>query len=266
METHGFIVRETVVRRAHSLRDSTGACGRISFVLEGALSHEANGRLHLCPAGSVLYRPPHVAYVERVLKVPLQAVWIEVGPERLECFRPIFGAGVDRHILLPIAFLSGMLAEIRALLGGDSPAALAEAVHRLIVSTARVRGRPLWFGHCLHLLHSDYEELALGISSVAASLAVHRATVAAGFRRHLSCTLGQYLRLLRVHEVLRRLTETDQALTAIAAATGFCDQSHLTRTMKQTLGLPPSEIRRVCRFVADTRDSHPSGRPIADRS
>ena len=90
--TDGFTVRETVLNRADSYRDTTGSSGRISFILRGALSHEANGRLYLAPAGSALYRPPATAYVERVLEVPLHVVWIEVGPEPLERFRPMFGA------------------------------------------------------------------------------------------------------------------------------------------------------------------------------
>jgi len=241
----GFTVREILVRRARREAATTGDQGRISFVLAGALSHETNGRLHLCPAGSALYRPPHTSYVERVLEVPLHAVWVDIDPEPLERFRSIFGSGVDRHILLPIALLDERLSAIRALIAGDHPDDLPQAVDQLIVSTGQFRQRPAWMGDCLHFLHSHYEELPLGISTIASLVAVHRATVAAGFRRHFNCTLGEYLRLLRIHQVLRQLTETDQPLTEIAAATGFCDQSHLTRTMKQKLGVCPTDIRRA---------------------
>ena len=64
------------------------------------------------------------------------------------------------------------------------------------------------------------------------------------FRRQKGCTVGEYVRHLRVDFALRQLSETENSLSDIAAAGGFADHSHLTRTFKAHLGLTPSEYRK----------------------
>jgi AraC family transcriptional regulator len=67
------------------------------------------------------------------------------------------------------------------------------------------------------------------------------------FRRQNGCTVGEYVRRLRVDFALRQLSETENPLSEIAAAAGFADHSHLTRTFKAYLGLTPSEYRKNSR-------------------
>lgn len=48
----------------------------------------------------------------------------------------------------------------------------------------------------------------------------------------------------RVRAAARLLRETDRALAEIALACGFCDQSGLTRSFRQHVGVTPSRFRR----------------------
>ena len=50
------------------------------------------------------------------------------------------------------------------------------------------------------------------------------------------------MRQLRI-EFARRQLAGDASLSTIAAAAGFCDQSHFTRLFKQYMGLTPAEYR-----------------------
>ncbi|APR82991.1 Transcriptional regulator, AraC family protein [Minicystis rosea] len=54
----------------------------------------------------------------------------------------------------------------------------------------------------------------------------------------------RYIRDLRLDTALRLLVETDRSVSDIAGATGFSDQSHLTRCFKERFGLPPAHYRR----------------------
>jgi AraC-like DNA-binding protein len=56
----------------------------------------------------------------------------------------------------------------------------------------------------------------------------------------------QFLAKTRVQAAARLLRETRRGLAEIAAACGFCDQSALTRTFRQHVGITPSEFRRRC--------------------
>ena len=63
------------------------------------------------------------------------------------------------------------------------------------------------------------------------------------FREVTGLTLSEYRTRLRVHAVLDRLELGDRDLAAVAAATGFADHGHMTRTVTGHLGAPPSVVR-----------------------
>jgi transcriptional regulator GlxA family with amidase domain len=53
-----------------------------------------------------------------------------------------------------------------------------------------------------------------------------------------------YLRTVRVQAAQRMLAGTTTSIAAIAADTGFTDQSHFTRRFRQSTGLTPAAYRR----------------------
>jgi PAS domain S-box-containing protein len=56
-------------------------------------------------------------------------------------------------------------------------------------------------------------------------------------------TPRQLILKVRLDEALHLLARTDESLTDIALATGFCDQSAFTRHFRQMTGLPPGAFR-----------------------
>lgn len=56
-------------------------------------------------------------------------------------------------------------------------------------------------------------------------------------------TPRQLILKTRLDEALHLLTQTDDSLTDIALATGFCDQSAFTRHFRRMTGLPPGAFR-----------------------
>lgn len=65
------------------------------------------------------------------------------------------------------------------------------------------------------------------------------------FTRLFGITPNAYLREVRVGVARHLLETTQQAVAAIAAATGFYDQSHLTRQFKTSTGITPTQYRRT---------------------
>ena len=63
------------------------------------------------------------------------------------------------------------------------------------------------------------------------------------FRRAFGMTPGEYLQAVRVAHA-KRLIEQGCALTEVALAVGFCDQSHLTRVFKRVDGRTPGAYLR----------------------
>lgn len=103
---------------------------------------------------------------------------------------------------------------------------------------------PRWLAHVRDLLRARFSE-PLTLAEIAQSVGVHPAYLARSFRHHLRTTVGDYVRRLRIEFACQQLTRGDTALSGIAAAAGFADQSHFTRTFRRITGLTPARYREA---------------------
>jgi AraC-like DNA-binding protein len=70
------------------------------------------------------------------------------------------------------------------------------------------------------------------------------------FHEITGLTIPQYRKRLRIHDALRRLHDGEHDLAAIAAASGFADHSHMTRSIVAQYGEPPSRLRELLQVYA----------------
>ena len=105
------------------------------------------------------------------------------------------------------------------------------------------RRPPAWLGQLQDYLSADLA-IVPDLATLAMIAGVHRVHVARAFRDHLGCTVGDYVRRLRVRHACELLTSTSAPLTDVAMRSGFFDQSHMTRVVKRFLGLTPAALRR----------------------
>jgi len=70
------------------------------------------------------------------------------------------------------------------------------------------------------------------------------------FHEATGLTIPQYRKRLRVYDALRRLTDGEHDLAAIAVASGFADHSHMTRSFVAHYGDPPSRLRELMQVYA----------------
>jgi len=103
---------------------------------------------------------------------------------------------------------------------------------------------PRWLGQALDLLREQYSE-PLTVGHIATSVGVHPVYLARGFRRFCRCTIGEYIRQLRIEHACRELCSSDISLAAIASDAGFSDQSHFSRTFKRFMDMTPAQYRRA---------------------
>jgi AraC-like DNA-binding protein len=73
-----------------------------------------------------------------------------------------------------------------------------------------------------------------------------RRVVVRAFRDHLGCTVGDYVRGLRIDRVRELPMATSIPRSEVAMLAGFFDQSHMTRVVKRSLGVAPAMLRRGC--------------------
>jgi AraC family transcriptional regulator len=99
---------------------------------------------------------------------------------------------------------------------------------------------------CAGLLEERFRE-PVSFTELAVELRVSRSHLARVFRAHHRCTMGEYVRQLRVDRVRAALHHSDLSLATIAVSLGFADQSHCARVFRRTLGMTPAEYRRTVR-------------------
>jgi AraC family transcriptional regulator len=136
----------------------------------------------------------------------------------------------------------------------DSASSLAiEALTlEMLAQTARLglvghlSSTPRWLNHARAILHENFSQ-QLSLSCVAELVGVHPAHLAKMFRKHFQCTVGEYIRRLRLEQAVRELTDSAKPLAEIALAAGFYDQSHFTREFKLHNGMTPAEFRLLIR-------------------
>ena len=65
--------------------------------------------------------------------------------------------------------------------------------------------------------------------------------------RRYGCTVGEYVRRLRIEFACRELSDSEKPLAFIAQNAGFFDQSHFSKTFKLLTGQSPAAYRKLLR-------------------
>ena len=86
-------------------------------------------------------------------------------------------------------------------------------------------------------------EQVLGVDQIAAALGTARRTLERRFQADLGQSPGRIYLEIRLDRAVARLHRTQQSVTEIALACGFCDAPHLARALKAERGVSPGEIR-----------------------
>jgi AraC family transcriptional regulator len=73
----------------------------------------------------------------------------------------------------------------------------------------------------------------------------HEIHVAREFRRFFGCSVGAYMRRLRIERAAQLLLKPQGSVSEIALGCGFASHSHLCREFKAHFGLTPTEYRLV---------------------
>lgn len=129
-----------------------------------------------------------------------------------------------------------------------SPLVIEGLMLEVIAETARFAGAaaerqgPRWLKEVRVILHDRFSE-RLTLSDIGKSVGIHPVYLASVFRQHYRCSVGEYLRRLRIEFACREISTTDAPLAQIALAAGFPHQSQFTRTFKRVIGLTPARYR-----------------------
>ena len=99
-----------------------------------------------------------------------------------------------------------------------------------------------WAERARRLIEEEFAS-PLSLGGIASAVGVHPVHLARQFRAAHGCTVGEYIRRVRVAFARRELVMTDKPIAEIALSAGFFDQSQLTKTFKRVTGRTPAAYR-----------------------
>jgi len=106
------------------------------------------------------------------------------------------------------------------------------------------RSVPPWLTQAKEFLRQNIAQ-HVSHSEIAHVVGVHPAHLSRTFRRYVGCTVGGYLRSLRMEQARIDLLRTNLPLSAIALAAGYSDQSHFSSAFRRLTGVTPGQFRRA---------------------
>jgi AraC family transcriptional regulator len=247
----GFRITENLYGPAFETPKHYHDYGIIGCVLKGSYTNTYGRFAHRVEPSTVMACPPGTLHATSS-PAGAHCFNLELEPDWAQRLHDEFRLDV------PLTFTRGVMSSLalrlyREFRAADEASGLAVEglALELVAGAVRCRARSLvtvspWLGRVREILHERFRD-RLTILAVAQEVGLHPIYLGAAFRRHYGCSVGDYVRRLRVEYAAHRLSSSDEALSEIAMAAGFADQSHFSRTFRGMTGTTPSRYRALIR-------------------
>lgn len=228
---------------------------QISIVLRGTIEESVGRSVERASALSVVVKDPGVRHADRFgdsgaltaqLKVrdTTLADFIE-HPNRALAWRWTHDSTIATPFLRVVA--RGLAGQRTFAADDDDIVDLIAAVSARVVVPVRA-GRPRWLEEMVARVRDDWRA-GFSVRGVAREAGVHPVYFARCVRRWYGLAAADLLRQARLRHAARHIADGDSTIAAVAHATGFSDEPHLSREFSRSAGLAPGRYRRLARAV-----------------
>lgn len=223
----------------------------LTFLLKGSILEGNKKETYTCTAGSLLFhnwQEPHFNIkpdgFTRGFHIEMTQTWIdryEIALHRMQGSMNLRNPQLS--LLLYRIVREAKRNDAEARLSIES--LLLEAMSTIEKVDVSIQdSRPFWVRKLQELLHNGNAE-TLSLSELAAILDIHPVHLSRQFRKYFHCTLGEYIRKVKLNKALTLMPIQSHTLTGIAFESGFSDQSHFIRCFKESMGMTPLAYRRL---------------------
>ena len=247
-EVDGFALRETVHQPGIKIPKHSHERAHLAFVLRGVFEEKCESKTLECKPLSVSFLAPGMTHSDDFGN-GVHCLLVEIAPQRLERLRDALP--LDKPIFLDggvSAWLAMRLYNEARQTDDASSLAVEGLIMEILAEVSRQRTTvsklklPHWLEQARELIHAQFKK-TLTHEHIANLVSVHPVHLANMFRQHYKCTIGEYVRRLRIEHACREISTSDASLVEIALASGFSDQSHFSKVFKRLAGMTPTEFR-----------------------
>ena len=222
----------------------------ICIVVAGGFIEQSGRKVTECGVGSVIWHPEGDAHEDRFaaaggrcVGIRFDGSWLtrlgesEMLPDGWTVARggapSWLAARISRELTQPDTLAPFALE-------GLTVALMAELARSDRTPTAT---RPRWIDRSVARLREEFSAPPT-IAALAAEAGVHRSHFVRVFRRHMGCTVSDFVRQLRIDWACGELRRREgPSLSDLALAAGFADQAHFSRAFKRITGRTPRAYR-----------------------
>ncbi len=218
----------------------------LSLVLQGGnLESRKKEDLQILPGSIVLYDREEM-HRNRYTAFPSKNLNIEID-DRFFTKHSLSTSDFRTSILKNNEVQFQFLKIYKELLANDVSS--SSSIHASLLTLFSVHNKtsnhtPKWVSGIRELLFDRWDEF-ITLEELSLSLNIHPVTISRYFSKHFNCTLGEYMRRIKIEKAIVFLKHTDKPLTEIAFTCGFSDQSHFTKVFKGNTGFKPKEFRNI---------------------
>jgi AraC family transcriptional regulator len=251
----GLTFRESRYAADLKLPKHLHECAYFCFVLRGSYDEMCGNRVRACRPSTLTFHDRQEAHADHFHSQGAHLLSVELGPQWVEGLHeyPIILDGLrDFHGGTSSYLAAKMCDELR---NDDAASAIAlEGLTLEMIATASRHRRQVAKREPVRRIQLAKEYLEahfsepLRLASLAISVGAHPVYLAREFRKSYGCTVGEYIRQLRIEFACHQLASSHEPLVKIALNAGFADQANFSRTFKRCTGKTPTEFRTGVRL------------------
>jgi AraC family transcriptional regulator len=253
-DTDGLIMTEIVYSARSRLSEHSHEYAHFCFVLAGTYTEYHDRQETECAPFTLTFRPPGEAHQDRFHNQEVRVFTIEIPLRWLERLQQdsvylgrsssFQGGSITRLSERIVREFHRMDTAAELIIQGLTLEVMAEAARH---SAQTVEKRiPHWLKQAQALVDARFAE-NLTLSKIASEVGVHPIYLASMFRKKYQCTVGDYIRQLRIEYACREITRGETPLATIALEAGFANQAHFSSAFKRLTGHTPTAYRNFSR-------------------
>ncbi|HEY5822741.1 MAG TPA: AraC family transcriptional regulator [Cyclobacteriaceae bacterium] len=220
----------------------------ITFILQGGNQEQRKNREFEAVPGEILFYASGELHRNLNTKHPSRNINIEIENSFFLQYNLDIASFNDTKLNRTNAKFA-LLKAYRECLTNDehSQASIHGLLLNFIVMTTHIKDEkfnPQWVRQIRDILNDRWNENVF-LHELASLVQVHPVTISKFFPKYFRCTLGEYVRKVRIEKAVALIQKSQLSLTEVALQCGFFDQSHFIRAFKQMTGFLPNGYRKI---------------------